>query len=250
MQQLATPISHRANSLAHLALTRPSRSIAPSQDRRCEHDTGATRTAPYTVRPGDPFLGKRSRILAWTTRELARNSECSTPVRPFYGQGGHVVFPAPSGLNGQTKRSERRPAGRARRAPAPGAGPQWAPRVPWGANPKKALGMRIASGRSSGGAHFARVTYSHQLEAAAASPSLRRDGPSRPPGRPRLCPVAVHHEMDDADGLPLSSPLPLSPPAVQALIDNQDAPPSSESTGGDDDVDMEEPHRGGKSRWG
>ena len=25
---------------------------------------GATRTAPYTVRPGDPFLGKRSRILA------------------------------------------------------------------------------------------------------------------------------------------------------------------------------------------
>ena len=72
------------------------------------------------------------------------------------------------------------------------------------------------------------------------SPSLRRDGPSRPPGRPRLCPVAVHHEMDDADGLPLSSPLPLSPPAVQALIDNQDALPSSESTGGDDDVDMEE----------
>ena len=47
--------------------------------------------------------------------------------------------------------------------------------------------------------------------------------------------------MDDADGLPLSSPLPLSPPAVQALIDNQDALPSSESTGGDDDVDMEEP---------
>ena len=46
--------------------------------------------------------------------------------------------------------------------------------------------------------------------------------------------------MDDADGLPLSSPLPLSPPAVQALIDNQDALPSSESTGGDDDVDMEE----------
>ena len=46
--------------------------------------------------------------------------------------------------------------------------------------------------------------------------------------------------MDDADGLPLSSPLPLSPPAVQALIDNQDAPPSSESTGGDVDVDMGE----------
>ena len=72
------------------------------------------------------------------TRELARNSECSNPSVPFYGQGGHVVFPAPSGLNGQTKRSERRPAGRARRAPAPGAGPQWAPRVPWGAQPKKA----------------------------------------------------------------------------------------------------------------
>ena len=46
--------------------------------------------------------------------------------------------------------------------------------------------------------------------------------------------------MDD-DGLPLSSPLPLSPPAVQALIDTHDAPSSSESTGGDDDVDMEEP---------
>ena len=45
--------------------------------------------------------------------------------------------------------------------------------------------------------------------------------------------------MDDED-LPLSSPLPLSQPAVQALIDNQDALPSSESTGGDNDVDMEE----------
>ena len=120
------------------AETRAPDVTAPSEDRRCEHDTGATRTAPYTVRPGGPFLGKRSRILAWVTRELARNSECSTPVRPFYGQGGHVVFPAPSGLNGQTKRSERRPAGRARRAPAPGAGPQWAPRVPWGTQPKKA----------------------------------------------------------------------------------------------------------------
>ena len=49
--------------------------------------------------------------------------------------------------------------------------------------------------------------------------------------------------MDDADGLPLSSPLPLSPPAVQALIDTHDAPSSSESTGGDDDVDMEESDR-------
>ena len=45
--------------------------------------------------------------------------------------------------------------------------------------------------------------------------------------------------MDDADGLPLSSPLPLSQPAVQALIDNQDALLSSQSTG---DVEMEESH--------
>ena len=51
--------------------------------------------------------------------------------------------------------------------------------------------------------------------------------------------MAVHHEMDDADGLPLSSPLPLSQPAVQALIDNQDALLSSQSTG---DVEMEESH--------
>ena len=35
--------------------------------------------------------------------------------------------------------------------------------------------------------------------------------------------------MDDDEGLPLSSPLPLSPPAVQAPIDNPDAPLSSES---------------------
>ena len=48
--------------------------------------------------------------------------------------------------------------------------------------------------------------------------------------------------MDD-DGLPLSSPLPLSRPAVQALNDIPDAPPSSESTGGDADVDMEESDR-------
>ena len=44
--------------------------------------------------------------------------------------------------------------------------------------------------------------------------------------------------MDD-EGLPLSSPLPLSQPAVQALIDNQDALLSSQSTG---DVEMEESH--------
>ena len=43
-----------------------------------------------------------------------------------------------------------------------------------------------------------------------------------------MSPVAVHN-MDD-DGLPLSSPLPLSPPAVQASIDNTDAPLSSQST--------------------
>ena len=39
-------------------------------------------------------------------------------------------------------------------------------------------------------------------------------------------------------GLPLSSPLPLFRPAVQALNDIPDAPPSSQSTGGD--IDMEE----------
>ena len=38
--------------------------------------------------------------------------------------------------------------------------------------------------------------------------------------------------MDD-EGLPLSSLLPLSQPAVQAPHDIPDAPPSSESTGGD-----------------
>ena len=96
------------------------------------------------------------------TRELARNSECSTPVRPFYGQGGHVVFPAPSGLNGQTKRSERRPAGRARRAPAPGAGPQWAPRVPWGAQPEKK--SQTCGWRSSRHSTFTKC----RLEALAA----------------------------------------------------------------------------------
>ena len=41
-------------------------------------------------------------------------------------------------------------------------------------------------------------------------------------------------------GLPLSSPLPLSRPAVQALNDIPDVPPPSESTGGDNDVHMEE----------
>ena len=43
--------------------------------------------------------------------------------------------------------------------------------------------------------------------------------------------------MDD-EGLPLVPPLPLSQPAVQALNDIPDAPPSSKSTGGD--IDMEE----------
>ena len=43
-----------------------------------------------------------------------------------------------------------------------------------------------------------------------------------------MSPVAVHN-MDD-DGLPLSSPLPLSPHVVQASIDNTDAPLSSQST--------------------
>ena len=45
-------------------------------------------------------------------------------------------------------------------------------------------------------------------------------------------------------GLPLPSPLPLFRPAVQALNDIPDAPPSSESTGGDADVDMEESDTG------
>ena len=45
-------------------------------------------------------------------------------------------------------------------------------------------------------------------------------------------------------GLPLSSPLPLFRPAVQALNDIPDVPPSSESTGGDTDVHMEESDRG------
>ena len=39
--------------------------------------------------------------------------------------------------------------------------------------------------------------------------------------------------MDD-EGPPLSSPLPLSQPAVQTPIDNPDAPPSPESTGADE----------------
>ena len=108
--------------------------------------------------------------MAWVTRELARNSECSYAVRPFYGQGGHVVFPAPSGLNGQTKRSERRPAGRARRAPAPGAGPQWAPRVPWGAQPKK-QDMRIALGQRSCRVHF--VSYTSYCTALACDAAAR-----------------------------------------------------------------------------
>ena len=43
--------------------------------------------------------------------------------------------------------------------------------------------------------------------------------------------------MND-EGLPLVPPLPLSQPAVQALNDIPDAPPSSKSTGGD--IDMEE----------
>ena len=53
-------------------------------------------------------------------------------------------------------------------------------------------------------------------------------------GRGVLLPYTA---MDD-DGLPLSSPLLLSRPAVQASNENPDAPPSSESTGGD--VEMEE----------
>ena len=43
--------------------------------------------------------------------------------------------------------------------------------------------------------------------------------------------------MND-EGLPLVPPLPLFQPAVQALNDIPDAPPSSKSTGGD--IDMEE----------
>ena len=67
----------------------------------------------------------------------------------------------------------------------------------------------------------------------------------RPPrdGHPRdrqggLAPVLLPYTAMDDDGLPLPSPLLLSQPAVQASHDNPDAPPSSESTGGD--VEMEE----------
>ena len=127
------------------------------------------------------------------TRELARNSECSTPVRPFYGQGGHVVFPAPSGLNGQTKRSERRPAGRARHAPAPGAGPQWAPRVLWGPNPKSA---RHAFGRR------ALKQLRSLLIALAPSYTLALVKRSRRPlrdGARRWCVVAVARSESGLD---------------------------------------------------
>ena len=51
-------------------------------------------------------------------------------------------------------------------------------------------------------------------------------------------PVLWPYTTTDDEGLPLSSPLPLSQPAVQAPHDNPDAPPSSESTGGD--IHMEE----------
>ena len=154
------------------------------------------------------------------------------PVRPFYGQGGHVVFPAPSGLNGQTKRSERRPAGRARRAPAPGAGPQWAPRVPWGAQPKK-QGMRISLQQRSCCAHFHRKANRVTAQLVACDAAARSaTATPRLPGRPPPRPVAVHHEMDDGD-LPPVPLLPLSRPAAQALNDNPDAPLSPESTGGD-----------------
>ena len=63
-------------------------------------------------------------------------------------------------------------------------------------------------------------------------PSLRRDGPFETARVASPGPVAVHN-MDD-EGPPLSSPLPLSQPAVQAPIDNPDAPPSPESTGADE----------------
>ena len=61
-------------------------------------------------------------------------------------------------------------------------------------------------------------------------------------GHPRdrqggLALVLLPYTAMDDDGLPLSSPLLLSQPAVQASHDNPDAPPSSESTGGD--VEME-----------
>ena len=45
-----------------------------------------------------------------------------------------------------------------------------------------------------------------------------------------LVAAAAVHNMDD-DGLPLSSPLPLSQPAVQAPIENPDATIPSETTG-------------------
>ena len=66
------------------------------------------------------------------------------------------------------------------------------------------------------------------------SEALRRQG--------GLAPVLLPYTAMDDDGLPLSSPLLLSQPAVQAPHDNPDAPPSSESTGGD--VEMESSDKG------
>ena len=73
----------------------------------------------------------------------------------------------------------------------------------------------------------------------------------RPPrdGHPRdrqggLAPVLWPYTTMDDEGLPLSSPLPLSQPAVQAHIDNPDALPSSESTGGDDGSQASDSLRG------
>ena len=144
-------------------------------------------------------------------------------------------------LNGQTKRSERRPAGRARHAPAPGAGPQWAPRVLWGPNPKSARhayerpALKLL--RSLLSANI-KATAQLWLSDAAARSATATLETAREASASVLWPYTT---MDD-EGLPLVPPLPLSQPAVQALHDIPDAPPSSESTGGD--IDMEESDRG------
>ena len=97
-----------------------------------------------------------------------------------------VVFPAPSGLNGQEKRGESGAAGRARRALRPWVGPQWAPRVPWGPGPKRArlqcsLAPTTAQARS-----LSLLLIATSLAICCCEPAAATRRPSRPPGRPRL----------------------------------------------------------------
>ena len=153
---------------------------------------------------------------------MGRFTNCLSP-----SQWG-VVFPAPSGLNGQTKRSERRPAGRARRAPAPGAGPQWAPRVPWGAQPEKKA--RHADGGRAGqllrSLLVRLIELLHSSQLATPPPVARRPprdcrGDLRPVLWPyttkwttEICPRSL---CSRSHGLPrrpsTTTQMPLSPPS-------------------------------------